>query len=286
MGRKVAILLLLLACGSVLPASAQVCALCDEFLAAHNNIRANGPFGPGNPAPNPPLAPLTWSAALQTTAANWAAQCNWAHNPGRGFTGENLYAQSGSVPTPTTAVNAWASEAQFYNWTTNTCAAGQDCSHYTQIVWSSTTQVGCAIQNCPAGVGTPPPGIVGPWTYVVCNYSPPGNIAGQRPYSAATAAEVSLSGRVVTFDGRGITNARVTLSGGGMSQPRYVVTGRRGNYTFNDLQAGNTYVVTVSAGRFTFSEPSYTITLNDNISNANFVAEPRSGAGAADNRDR
>jgi hypothetical protein len=252
----------------------QVCPLCDEFLAGHNTVRASGPYGPGNPSPNPPLSPLTWSTSLATTAANWAAGCVWAHNPGRGFVGENLYAQTGTAGTPTNAVNLWSAEAQNYNWLTNTCAAGQDCSHYTQIVWASTTSVGCALQVCPAGVGTPPPGFPGDWTFIVCNYSPPGNIVGQRPYAATTAAEVSLSGRVVASDGRGISNARVTISGGGLSSPIVYLTGRRGDYHFDTLEAGQTYVVTVSQPRFTFRQPTYTVTMNDNLSNANFVGQP------------
>jgi pathogenesis-related protein 1 len=275
MKRKLALLILLIgSCITLL--DAQTCALCDEFLAAHNTIRAIGPYGPGNPVPSPPLSPVTWSTSLATTAANWAAGCVWGHNPGRGFVGENLYAQTGTSGTATTAVNFWGAEAQNYNWYTNTCAAGQDCSHYTQIVWASTTQVGCAVQICPAGVGTPPPGFTGDWTYIVCNYSPPGNIIGQRPYAAAvpTAADVTLSGRVVTYEGRGIANARVTISGGGMSSALVFITGRRGEYRFDHLRSGETYVVTVSQPRYNFAQPTYTVTMNDNLSNANFVADP------------
>jgi hypothetical protein len=44
------------------------------------------------------------------------------------------------------------------------------CGHYTQIVWRNTKSVGCAVAR---GKG------VEVW---VCNYDPPGNYAGQRPY--------------------------------------------------------------------------------------------------------
>lgn len=47
-----------------------------------------------------------------------------------------------------------------------------------QIVWSSTTQVGCATVDCTAsglsGVGSN----VAPY-FTVCNYSPPGNYLGE-----------------------------------------------------------------------------------------------------------
>lgn len=87
------------------------------------------------------------------------------------------------------------------------------------------------------------------------------------------AADVSLSGRVTTADGRGITNARVTVSGNSLPQPRVIITGRRGGFTFDNLDAGETYVVTVGSRRFFFSNPSRIITLNDNAENFDFVAD-------------
>jgi hypothetical protein len=48
--------------------------------------------------------------------------------------------------------------------------------HYTQIVWSFTTQVGC---------GFAPANRLG-FGMVVCRYSPPGNVQGQFPYPPGT----------------------------------------------------------------------------------------------------
>lgn len=271
--RKLMLAVALMA-GCVLAAGAQTCTLCDEFLTAHNNIRANGPWGPGNPAPNPPLQPLVWSNSLQTLAAGWAAGCVYGHNPNRGDTGENIYWQTGSTPpTPTTAVTWWGPrEAAFYNWNTNTCAAGEQCDHYTQIVWDSTTAVGCAIQSCPLGVGTPPPGVTRPWYFVVCNYSPSGNVFGERPYDVLSTA--TLSGRVIQASGRGVTYALVTLSGGGLPAPQRTRTDRLGNYAFPNLSTGQTYTVSVSQPRFNFTPTSRTIALTGNVTDANFVGNP------------
>ena len=44
--------------------------------------------------------------------------------------------------------------------------------HMTQIVWKSTTSVGCATQYCPQGLVKNIPGAA-PY-FTVCNYSPPG----------------------------------------------------------------------------------------------------------------
>lgn len=90
---------------------------------------------------------------------------------------------------------------------------------------------------------------------------------------ATTAAEVSLSGRVLTSEGRGITNARVTITGDSLPEPRVVLTGRRGFYVFEGLNAGDTYIVTVSSRRFIFSVPSRVITLMDNATDFDFVSD-------------
>ena len=89
-----------------------------------------------------------------------------------------------------------------------------------------------------------------------------------------TAAAVSLAGRVTTADGRGIVNAIMTIEGGGLPQPRLARTGPFGYYEFTELQAGQTYIVTISSKRFTFTVPSRPIQLLDSIGDFDFVAEP------------
>jgi hypothetical protein len=41
---------------------------------------------------------------------------------------------------------------------------------------------------------------------------------------------------------------------------------------FDGVHAGNTYVVSVTAKRFTFAQPSLAVTANDDVSNADFIA--------------
>jgi subtilisin-like proprotein convertase family protein len=86
---------------------------------------------------------------------------------------------------------------------------------------------------------------------------------------APLAGEVSLSGRVTSGE-RGITNARVTVSGGSLVAPTTAVTGRNGGYVVSGLTAGETYLVTVTARRFSFENPSRVITLNDNLGGVDF----------------
>ena len=91
---------------------------------------------------------------------------------------------------------------------------------------------------------------------------------------APTAADVSLSGRVTTADGRGVTNAVIVLTGNSLPQPMMVKTGSFGYYRFENLEAGETYIVTVNSKRFIFSVPSRVVSVPDNVSNIDFVAMP------------
>ncbi|MFL5445126.1 MAG: CAP domain-containing protein, partial [Myxococcales bacterium] len=104
------------------------------------------------------------------------------HNTGRGQRGENIAA---SAPAgrwaPADVVAAWASEAADYDYAANTCAEGKQCGHYTQLVWRATTRAGCAHKLCTVNwpFAPAPPGS---WDFWVCDYEPPGNFVGQRPY--------------------------------------------------------------------------------------------------------
>lgn len=151
------------------PSDAGLGAFENEILAAHNAVRAGA-----TPAPSPALAPLGWSAAAASTAEAWANGCMFQHDPSAGF-GENIYAAIGT-PTGTDVVDSWASEVSSYDYAANTCAG--TCGHSTQIVWRDTTSVGCAIAACT----TNSPFGGGAWTFVVCDYDPPGNVNGRRPY--------------------------------------------------------------------------------------------------------
>jgi uncharacterized protein YkwD len=138
------------------------------ITAAHNVVRAD--VG---------QAPLTWDPALAAIAQGWADQCIDGngnglidHNPNRGDSypgsvGENIYGSSSATASPIGAVNLWASEESNYNPADGSCSGV--CGHYTQIVWSTTTKVGCGISDCSSLLyrGT-----------IVCNYSPAGNSGG------------------------------------------------------------------------------------------------------------
>ncbi len=134
--------------------------LARESLAAHNSVRSR--IG---------VPPLIWSEQMARLAQNWAdtllASGAFEHRRNNRF-GENLFECSGFDATPFQVVNAWASEARNYQYFANTCSGV--CGHYTQVVWRDTKAVGCGMaRNSRRQI----------W---VCNYTPFGNIVGERPY--------------------------------------------------------------------------------------------------------
>lgn len=146
--------------GSSAPANAS---FADGMLAAHNAWRAT--VG---------VPPMQWSDDLADYAQEWAntlqgQQCGLEHRPTYTY-GENLASATGMNLSPDGVVGMWGDEGQFYDYDSNTCARGEICGHYTQVVWRNSTTLGCAQASC------------GNTTVWVCNYDPPGNMNGARPY--------------------------------------------------------------------------------------------------------
>ena len=90
-----------------------------------------------------------------------------------------------------------------------------------------------------------------------------------------TAANASISGRVTTANGNGIRNAAMILTGNSLPAPVVVQTGSFGTYSFNNLQVGETYVLQVGAKRYRFTNPTHVITLQGDIADMDFVANPQ-----------
>lgn len=83
-----------------------------------------------------------------------------------------------------------------------------------------------------------------------------------------TAAPVVVMGRVVTMNGRGIKNARVTLTDGN-GVFRSATTNSFGFYRFDNVPSGKSYVLSAIAKGYVFQ--SQFVEVNDSISDLNFV---------------
>jgi uncharacterized protein YkwD len=125
------------------------------------------------------VSPLTWNDTLAADAQTWAEHVattgDFAHSTCSECYGENLAARNHTTAVPVAQELAnWVSEKNNYKGepfdpTTQTNASNV-YAHYTQMVWNNTSQIGCGTDS---GGGV---------DYVVCRYTPPGNILGQTPY--------------------------------------------------------------------------------------------------------
>jgi len=136
-----------------------------ELLDAHNVYRKRA----GVP-------PLVWSNTLERSARTWAerltANVAFEHDTANRDQGENLWMGTDGAFSLTEMVGDWASERQYFRSGTfpvvSTTGNWSDVGHYTQMVWRTTTRVGCAGLSGPDG------------NYrLVCRYTPPGNVMGQ-----------------------------------------------------------------------------------------------------------
>jgi hypothetical protein len=143
-------------------------AFSDRVLAAHNRERAR--MG---------VSALGWDERLAAGAEAWARQLARTgvlrHAGGRGTErlGENLWAGTAQAYSPEEMVGLWVDERADFrpgafphvSRTGDLAAVG----HYTQVIWRRTSRVGCALASN------------GREEFLVCRYSLPGNVVGERP---------------------------------------------------------------------------------------------------------
>jgi hypothetical protein len=126
------------------------------------------------------VPPLRWNQQLAADARVWAdemaATGRFEHSPdepGEEPQGENLWAGTPRAFAPEAMVHLWVSEKRDYRPGVfpNNSRSGdvEHVGHYTQLIWRSSRQVGCA-----TAVGRNE-------EFLVCRYSQAGNVYGERP---------------------------------------------------------------------------------------------------------
>ena len=73
--------------------------------------------------------------------------------------------------------------------------------------------------------------------------------------------------------GSPISRARVTIQNTSTGEFRTTNTNSFGYYSFEDLPAGDVYLITVSNKRYVFSNDTQAFVLNDAVENINFTAD-------------
>lgn len=102
-----------------------------------------------------------------------------------------------------------------------------------------------------------------------------GVFAGAIPMLRTTSVVVTVGGRVMTADGRGIVNVRLSLTDI-QGNVRTTTTNESGLYKFLEVSAGDNYIVTAADKRFSFEQPSQVMNVNDDVTDVNFVGNPTS----------
>lgn len=129
------------------------------------------------------MQPISWDSTLAAAANDYAEQLaktgRWAHSPqaARPGQGENLWMGTHAAFSLAEMVHAWSDEGRMFhagafpqvsktgNW--------DDVGHYTQMIWPGSIRVGCAVRSSQR------------YDYLVCRYSPAGNVVGSRALEMA-----------------------------------------------------------------------------------------------------
>ena len=168
------------------------------IVDTHNTYRSD----PAVKAPN-----LVWDSTLAKGAQDWAdslaANHQFQHSPpsSRQGLGENIASATTGTKTAAQMADMWGTQEKpnfkpgiFPNVTLypGSTDPNKQVGHYTQVIWGATTNVGCGIAtdtNIDPKTGKTT-------DYLVCRYSPQGNVSGVGvPYpQPVTLAQVSWEG--------------------------------------------------------------------------------------------
>jgi hypothetical protein len=124
------------------------------------------------------VQPLQWDPVLAAAAESYGPALaglggQLQHSPREGRPGqrENLWVGTRGAYSPEQMISTWAAEKRYFRAgvfpAVSTTGNWLDVSHYTTMIWPTTARVGCAVYRTAA------------WDYLICRYSPPGNIDGQ-----------------------------------------------------------------------------------------------------------
>jgi len=125
---------------------------------------------------------MSWDQNLAISSQAQANSCRWQHSSDRINTGENLYATTSPAVDVVAAVAAWADEYRYYSFENDSCQPGEQCGHYTQLVWEDSLRVGCAVARCTPLLNANGSILFSSAVVTTCQYQTAGNYRGVKPY--------------------------------------------------------------------------------------------------------
>jgi hypothetical protein len=149
-------------------------------------------------------------------------------------------------------------------------ATGQDANSVSvDPLFTSPTDLHLTAASPVQNIGTPIPGIFNDFDDNLRSATTPD--LGADELVAPSAASVSLGGRILTADGRGIRNVLVTLTESNGTS-RTVISGPFGNYRFTNVAPGQAVIISAKGKRYVFEDPTRVIQVNEELTEINFVS--------------
>ncbi|KAF5343549.1 hypothetical protein D9758_012945 [Tetrapyrgos nigripes] len=139
-----------------------------QYIKIHNDLRKQWN-----------ATALIWNTTIANNAQKWANNCSFGGS-GAPYMGENISAGYGKKYGLLAALQGWANQNSTWN------ASNPKASAFTQMVWKSTTQLGCAVQTCNFNSSSGYDAKGNSALYFVCEYWPAGNIVNKgaaKPYA-------------------------------------------------------------------------------------------------------
>ncbi|XP_016068137.1 PREDICTED: cysteine-rich secretory protein 3-like [Miniopterus natalensis] len=130
---------------------------------------------------------MTWSDEAARNAESWANMCTMTHSPSakRHISstgcGENLF-MSSNPRSWSDAIQSLYDEVKDFKYGFGSTRPNAVTGHYTQLVWATSHQLGCALAHCPRSIYK---------YFYVCQYCPSGNVLNtiKTPYKKGKPCE-------------------------------------------------------------------------------------------------